>query len=217
MRRSQVFQRKGKADCHFLCRGRWFFWRRNHLRREQLSQQEQPEHKQGTVPDFLPHLLATLHLISSFSPKTQKVLSPLSAGSLNNDNFKRLQKALKKLESHPGCTAGLCRHSMWSQSENLVVFLFGFCLRDELQLPTHTHTHTHTHTIKTTPAHVWPEAKRQHELLQPCWPWSSSLCQALLWAEGRGYSDCRITHPLLLRYQFITCSFIGFIVLAQEI
>ena len=155
-----------------LCRSRWFFWRRNHLRREQLSQQEQPEHKQGTVPDFLPHLLATLHLISSFSPKTQKVLSPLSAGSLNNDNFKRLQKALKKLESHPGCTAGLCRHSMWSQSENLVVFLFGFCLRDELQLP----THTHTHTIKTTPAHVWPEAKRQHVLLQPCWPWCSSLC-----------------------------------------
>ena len=53
--------------------------------------------------------------------------------------------ALKKLESHPRCTAGLCRHSMRSQSENLVVFLFGFCLRDELQLPTHTHTHTYTH------------------------------------------------------------------------
>lgn len=104
---------------------------------------------------WLPYIL--------FFPFLQRprMLSLLSAGSLNNDNFKGLQMALKKLESHPRCTAGLCRHSMWSQSENHIVFLFGLCLGDELQLP----AQKLKIRSKLTAAPVCSEAKRQPEFL----------------------------------------------------
>lgn len=125
------------------------------------------------------------------------MLSPLSAGSLNNDNFKRLQMALKKLESHPRCTVGLCRYSMWSQSEKSIVFLFGLCLGDEQCLP----GGTKSLEIKTKPAPgpVHSEAKRQHEVLQPHWPWFASLCSLLTLSRAEDREIGGITHSLLLR------------------
>lgn len=143
MRRPQVFQRKGKADCHSPCvEAGGIYGGRTTLGEDSWVSRRKADNSQSTWREqylifyhicWLPYILFLPFLLRI------QMLSPLSAGSLNNGNFKRLQMALKKLESHPACTAGLCRHSMWSQSENLIVFLFGLYLGNELQLQARTH------------------------------------------------------------------------------